>query len=796
MSQKRAEDLKTTINSELATNLSGDISATDIRHNLVDIVDSVIDIMASGNDVYFMGPSGIDFRRDIGIASSEINSIYGHWGTGTNNYVSAVKFLTGSDTTSKSDGQLAFYTSYAGTLSQQMLIDPTGKVGIGTSTPAYSLEVSNNPGHSGYATIAVTNPHDMDYVNNSGHSIGSQIVFRGVKDADTLGGPQNIFSVGTDVQAMTPTSTETALPKNNLFIRDEYTAGTPVRFFISDGGHIGVGTTTPRGLLEISHSSQAPSGLYLNNTTGRGYGLFSLGASPSIGSSGNFVLYDYISNAIRLSVNPDGNVGINNSNPNAVLSIGDDLGTLVGSGVLEKAISFGSSDSVRVGIGVSSTKNAQFWWDNNQSSLRIESTNTNTNFNQLVLDSTNGNVGVGTSGAFIQPTGVGKLPYWSPSFNLHVADSGSIVNFGVENVRNASAAFRIGHNTLASGNLDHGQWASIGYDDTSDVLKINNSGTLTHNQLTIDVLGNVGIGTDAPYNGSSMGTNKLHIYGSDAGLLVGDIFGATDTPIRILGSRSTTDSSYIQLGANAADTGAKLRINRFDTDDVNIAQCSIYSDLTDAYGEVRLVGSGTGYAGFKCAYPVANNTTYTLPSGDGIASQALTTDGSRNISWANVTIPSGLGVTGHSIPKFHPTTTTILESSDMYEKEGRVGIGDPVPSYQLELSTNSAGKPGSSLWTVTSDETIKTDVSDIVGGLDKINALRPVKFKFIDDYRTKHSLEDKYYCNFIAQEVESVMPECVSEHGGLKGVDSHDIFINLVAAVKELKERVEFLENQ
>ena len=132
----------------------------------------------------------------------------------------------------------------------------------------------------------------------------------------------------------------------------------------------------------------------------------------------------------------------------------------------------------------------------------------------------------------------------------------------------------------------------------------------------------------------------------------------------------------------------------------------------------------------------------------------------------------------------------------MYEKEGRVGIGDPVPSYQLELSTNSAGKPGSSLWTVTSDETIKTDVSDIVGGLDKINALRPVKFKFIDDYRTKHSLEDKYYCNFIAQEVESVMPECVSEHGGLKGVDSHDIFINLVAAVKELKERVEFLENQ
>ena len=89
-----------------------------------------------------------------------------------------------------------------------------------------------------------------------------------------------------------------------------------------------------------------------------------------------------------------------------------------------------------------------------------------------------------------------------------------------------------------------------------------------------------------------------------------------------------------------------------------------------------------------------------------------------------------------------------------------------VPTYELQLSSNSAAKPISSVWAVVSDERVKTDISDITGGLDKIDALRPVKFKYIDDYCDCHDgvESDTYYYNFIAQEVEVFEPRFIRDH--------------------------------
>ena len=49
MAVKKASDLKSTISSELADNNAGQISAYDVRHNLEDMVDSIVPIAASGD---------------------------------------------------------------------------------------------------------------------------------------------------------------------------------------------------------------------------------------------------------------------------------------------------------------------------------------------------------------------------------------------------------------------------------------------------------------------------------------------------------------------------------------------------------------------------------------------------------------------------------------------------------------------------------------------------------------------------------------------------------------------------
>ena len=111
------------------------------------------------------------------------------------------------------------------------------------------------------------------------------------------------------------------------------------------------------------------------------------------------------------------------------------------------------------------------------------------------------------------------------------------------------------------------------------------------------------------------------------------------------------------------------------------------------------------------------------------------------------------------------------------------------------------------MWAVDSDSRVKVDISSISGGLDKINNLRPVKFKYIDDYCHCHGgvESDTYYYNFIAQEVELEFPEAVKESGkeirdhetdellvdNVKTIDSHMINVYLVSAIKELKDELD-----
>jgi hypothetical protein len=94
---------------------------------------------------------------------------------------------------------------------------------------------------------------------------------------------------------------------------------------------------------------------------------------------------------------------------------------------------------------------------------------------------------------------------------------------------------------------------------------------------------------------------------------------------------------------------------------------------------------------------------------------------------------------------------------------GNVGIGTWfTPSYQLELSTNSAAKPTSSSWTISSDARIKTVIGDWQPGLATVRQLQPKQYRLNGLYG---SVDDgKVHVSVIAQDALPILPEMIGTY--------------------------------
>lgn len=127
-----------------------------------------------------------------------------------------------------------------------------------------------------------------------------------------------------------------------------------------------------------------------------------------------------------------------------------------------------------------------------------------------------------------------------------------------------------------------------------------------------------------------------------------------------------------------------------------------------------------------------------------------------------------------------------------------LGVGRTPVANELEVE-GDASKTTAGSWLANSDARIKTDVESVSGALDRVNALRPVSFRYTDDYLAKHpSIRDREYLNFIAQEYAMVFPEWVQDSGedGLLQIDTYASNIYAVAAIQELSHLVDQQQSQ
>ena len=88
--------------------------------------------------------------------------------------------------------------------------------------------------------------------------------------------------------------------------------------------------------------------------------------------------------------------------------------------------------------------------------------------------------------------------------------------------------------------------------------------------------------------------------------------------------------------------------------------------------------------------------------------------------------------------------------------------------------------------TAFSDATLKKNVNTIENALSKVMLLRGVEFQRIDD--------ESSHVGVIAQEVESIVPQVVSEVSGIKTVAYGNLVGVLIEAIKELKAEIDCLK--
>jgi hypothetical protein len=124
---------------------------------------------------------------------------------------------------------------------------------------------------------------------------------------------------------------------------------------------------------------------------------------------------------------------------------------------------------------------------------------------------------------------------------------------------------------------------------------------------------------------------------------------------------------------------------------------------------------------------------------------------------------------------------------------GNVGVGRTPAANRLEVNGN-ASKSTAGDWLANSDRAIKEQVRSVSNALSVIERLRPVVFRYTDEYKAKHpSVKDQDYYNYVAQEFREVFPGSVQDSGddGLLQMDSHPANVYSVAAIQELHQLVQ-----
>lgn len=141
-------------------------------------------------------------------------------------------------------------------------------------------------------------------------------------------------------------------------------------------------------------------------------------------------------------------------------------------------------------------------------------------------------------------------------------------------------------------------------------------------------------------------------------------------------------------------------------------------------------------------------------------------------------------VLGKTSNNGNTTAITFDQQMMVVSANGFVGIGTSSPSYNLHV----IGDVGATNFDSTSDRNLKENIEPINDALNKVLSLNGYTFYYI-------ATPGRRQAGVIAQEVEQVLPEVVSESDeGIKSVSYGNMVALLIEAMKEQQRQIEELK--
>jgi hypothetical protein len=429
------------------------------------------------------------------------------------------------------------YEFTAGQQATRFAINKGGNVGIGTTSPSYKLDVSGQINASSGLCIAGDCKTSWSQVGGGGASqwvtAGSNIYYEtGNVGIGTY--PLTKFFVKTASTYDSLTIEESAGNRQLRFIAPNATSGVshfrnthtsagfvwennPLgdgstfieRMRIDVSGNVGIGTTTPQELLEVSHATDPTIRITRNDTivdAGNIIGEIEFNSTDgSAGSAGVVANIEAVAidgdktdlsfkvghstgsgsptlvEGIRIQ-NTTGNVGIGTASPSSLLQL---------NGTSSYNLSFQNSGTTKTLLGQAFSAN-DLITGSSAGDFNVRSQGSNILFStdsgvssQLYLKN-GGNVGIGTT---------------SPAQKLEVA--GTVKITGGSLFLDNDQVIRAGGGNQALLYRSSSNGIYLGSGDASDFLSLNAGG---NEKVRIDTTGKVGIGTTAP-------TKELHVVG-------------------------------------------------------------------------------------------------------------------------------------------------------------------------------------------------------------------------------------------------------------------------------------------
>ena len=249
----------------------------------------------------------------------------------------------------------------------------------------------------------------------------------------------------------------------------------------------------------------------------------------------------------------------------------------------------------------------------------------------------------------------------------------------------------------------------------------------------------------------------------------------TITPDRPLDIYSSTVLGIARIRGNNSN-GVALTIQN----DENAQGISIYAAGTSGFGL-------SGWAG-NTALESETGIVYSAYSGSHIFQNAARTERMRITSLGNIAVNTStnydFGNAGNRGITLNGNTGAVgyvhLSSNNTsyafwyaYSAESLLTTFTSIPllfgtngTEKMRISANGSIGAGGSTTNIynASDVRLKQNINPITYGLDIISMLNPVKFNWVDGFETKEN--GKNMLGFIAQEVQSVIPEAVESFGG------------------------------